>query len=81
MRSNLRWCSDGFGFTCWSGEVVRGAFIIDAQAREILAWCAVTNAGISGSDVPDMMLEAVEARFSSHRAPQAIEILSDNGSP
>lgn len=24
-RSNLRWCSDGFEFTCWNGEVVRGA--------------------------------------------------------
>jgi hypothetical protein len=22
MRSNLRWCSDGFEFTCWNGEVV-----------------------------------------------------------
>ena len=25
MRSNLRWCSDGFEFTCWNGDVVRGA--------------------------------------------------------
>ena len=30
MRSNLRWCSDGFEFTCWNGDIVRGAFIIDA---------------------------------------------------
>ena len=21
MRSNLRWCSDGFEFTCWNGDV------------------------------------------------------------
>lgn len=34
MRSNLRWCSDSFEFTCWNGEVVRGAFIIDAHDRE-----------------------------------------------
>ena len=33
IRSNLRWCSDGFEFTCWNGEVVRGAFIIDAHDR------------------------------------------------
>lgn len=24
MRSNLRWCYDGFEFHCWNGEVVRG---------------------------------------------------------
>lgn len=56
MRSNLRWCSDGFEFTCWNGDVVRGAFIIDACAREVIAWRAVAGAGISGSDVRDMML-------------------------
>lgn len=81
MRSNLRWCSDGFEFTCWNGEVVRGAFIIDACDREVVAWRAVAGAGISGSDVRDMMLEAVEKRFSTCRAPSAIEILSDNGAP
>ena len=81
MRSNLRWCSDGFEFTCWNGDVVRGAFIIDAHDREIIAWRAVANAGISGSDVRDMMLEAVEKRFGAHRAPHPVEMLSDNGSP
>jgi transposase InsO family protein len=81
MRSNLRWCSDGLEFTCWNGEIVRLAFIIDAFDREIIAWTAVTGAGISGSDVRDMMLEAVEGRFGTMRAPQPIEHLSDNGSP
>jgi transposase InsO family protein len=81
MCSNLRWCSDGFEFTCWNGDVVRGAFIIDACDREVIAWRAVVNAGISGSDVRDMMLEAVEKRFGSCRAPSVIEILSDNGAP
>ena len=81
LRSNLRWCSDGFEFTCWNGDIVRGAFIIDAHDREIIAWCAVVNAGISGSDVRDMMLAAVEARFAGHLAPHQIEMLSDNGSP
>jgi hypothetical protein len=40
-RSNLRWCSDGFEFTCWNGDIVRGAFIIEAHDREIIAWRAV----------------------------------------
>ena len=81
MRSDLRWCSDALEFTCWNGEVIRFAFIIDAFDREIIAWVAVANAGISGSDVRDMMLAAVEKRFGALRAPQAIEHLSDNGSP
>ncbi|WP_209428492.1 IS3 family transposase [Pararhodobacter sp. SW119] len=81
LRSNLRWCSDGFEFTCWNGDIIRGAFIIDACDREVIAWRAVVNAGISGSDVRDMMLEAVEKRFGTFRAPAAVEILSDNGAP
>jgi transposase InsO family protein len=81
MRSNLRWCSDGLEFTCWNGDIIRVAFIIDAFDREIIAWTAVSSAGISGSDVRDMMLEAVEKRFSAVRAPHPVEHLSDNGSP
>ncbi|MBB1499797.1 IS3 family transposase [Paracoccus sp. MC1862] len=81
MRSNLRWCSDGFEFTCWNGDILRGAFIIDAHDREVIAWRAVVNAGISGSDIRDIMLEAVERRFGTYRAPSVIEMLSDNGSP
>lgn len=81
MRSNLRWCSDSFEFTCWNGDIVRGAFIIDAHDREIIAWRAVVNAGITGSDIRDMMLEAVEGRFGGYRAPHPVEMLSDNGSP
>lgn len=80
MRSNLRWCSDGLEFTCWNGDVIRAAFLIDAHDREIIAWRAVANAGISGSDVRDMLLEAVEKRFGTFRAPEIIEVLSDNGS-
>lgn len=80
IRSNLRWCSDGFEFTCWNGEVVRGAFIIDAHDREIIAFAAVANAGISGSHICDIMLEAVETRFGGMRAATPVEMLSDNGS-
>jgi len=80
IRSNLRWCSDGLEFTCWNGEIVRAAFIIDAHDREVIAWRAVVNAGISGSDVRDIMLEAVEARFGGPRAMSMVEMLTDNGS-
>jgi hypothetical protein len=36
MRSNPRWCSDGFEFTlARKGDVVRSAFIIDATAKSL----------------------------------------------
>lgn len=81
MRSNLRWCSDAFEITCWNGEIIRIVFAIDAHDREILAWHAVAGAGISGSMVRDLMLEAVERRFGAIQAPCRVEWLSDNGSP
>lgn len=81
LRSNLRWCSDGFEFHCWNGEVVRGAFIIDVHDLEIISWRAVVNAGFSGSEVRDIMLEAIEKRFGTCQAPTLIEMLTDNGSP
>ena len=94
MRSNLRpsrqiclanrlpvsGCSDGLEFTCWNGDVIRLAFLIDTHDREIISWRAVANVGISGSDVRDMLLEAVETRFGTFRAPGVIEVLTDTGS-
>ena len=46
----------------------------------MIAHVAVTGAGISGSDVRDMMLAAVERRFGTDRVPSPVEHLSDNGS-
>ena len=40
-----------------------------------------SGGGIGGADVRHMMLEAVEGRFGTHRAPSPIEWLSGNGSP
>ena len=37
--------SAGFEISCWNGDLVRLAFIIDAHDREIIAWHAVANAG------------------------------------
>jgi transposase InsO family protein len=65
----------------WNGEIVRIVFVIDAHDREVLAWHAVAGAGVSGSMVRDLMLEAVEQRFGTIQAPHAVEWLSDNGSP
>ena len=80
LRSNLRWCSDHLEIHARSGEVVRILFVLDACDREIIAWSAVANAGISGEMVRDLMVTAVERRFGSTKAPHKLEWLSDNGS-
>jgi putative transposase len=79
LRSNVRWCSDGLEFTCWNGEIVRIAFALDFHDREVIGWVATTG-GISGEMIRDMMVECVERRFASVRAPHPVQWLSDNGS-
>jgi putative transposase len=79
LRSNIRWCSDGLEFTCWNGEIVRIAFALDCHDREVISWVA-TTAGVSGEMIRDLMVECVEARFGSSRAPHSVQWLSDNGS-
>ena len=79
LRSNIRWCSDVLEFTCWSGEVVRIAFALDCHDREVISWIA-TTAGISGEMIRDLMVECVERRFGTPRAPHAVQWLADNGS-
>ena len=68
MRSNLRWCSDAFEIACWNGSTVRVGFVLDAHDREAIAWVAVAGRGLGGSDVRDLMLDAVEKRFGTERA-------------
>jgi len=79
LRSNMRWCSDGFEIPCWNGEIVRVAFTLDTCDREAITWTG-TTAGISGEMVRDMMLIAVERRFGAYQAPHRVEFLADNGS-
>lgn len=79
LRSNVRWCSDALEFTCWNREVVRVAFALDCHDREVIGWKA-TTAGIAGEMIRDMMIECVEARFGTPRAPERIQWLTDNGS-
>jgi transposase InsO family protein len=59
---------------------VRILFVLDACDREIIAWSAVAQAGISGEMVRDLMVTAVERRFGTTKVPQPVEWLSDNGS-
>lgn len=63
-----------------SWRSIRLALIIDAFDRVIVAWTTFANANISGSDVRDMMMEAVEKRLGAIHAPHAIEHLSDDRS-
>ncbi len=79
--SNRRWCSDGFEIGCDNGERVRIAFSLDCCDREAISYVATTG-GISGEDVRDLMVIAIESRFGRvNRLPEEIEWLSDNGSP
>ncbi|WP_408892112.1 IS3 family transposase [Neoroseomonas oryzicola] len=78
---NNRWCSDGFEIACDNGERVRVALALDCCDREAMSFVG-TTAGISGDDLRDLMVAAVERRFGRvNRLPQPIEWLSDNGSP
>src|SRR5262249_43253131 len=79
-KRNRRWCSDGFEIGCDNGERVRVAFALDCCDREAMSFLATTS-GVTGEDVRDLMLAAVEDRFGPvNRLPVTIEWLSDNGS-
>ena len=80
LRSNCRWCSDHLEIRARNGEVVRVLFVIDACDREIIAWSAVANGGVSGEMVRDLMIAAVERRFGALKVLHRVEWLSDNGS-
>ena len=81
LKSNLRWCSDGFEIRCWNGERVNVAFSLDTCDREAMSYVATTG-GISGEMIRDLMLTTVEHRFGAgaRHVPNPIEWLSDNGS-
>src|SRR5262245_33240322 len=61
-KRNRRWCSDGFEIGCDNGERVRVAFALDCCDREAMSFLATTS-GVTGEDVRDLMLAAVEHRF------------------
>jgi transposase InsO family protein len=59
---NTRWCSDGLEIAAENGERVRVAFALDCCDREAMSYVATTG-GITGKDVCDLMVAAVEHRF------------------
>lgn len=80
LKSNMRWCSDGFEIRCWNKEVVRVAFSLDCCDREVMRYVATTG-GINGQMIQDLLVESLEYRFgSSACVPQPLEWLTDNGS-
>lgn len=80
LKSDLRWCSDGFEIRCWNGEKVHVAFSLDCCDREAIAWVA-SNKHLDGGDIRDLMALSVEARFQTTHTHHPIEWLSDNGPP
>lgn len=76
LRSNVRWCSDHLEIHARNREVVRVLFVLDTCDREIIAWLAAANAGISGEMVRDLMVAAVERRFGTTKSR-----IRWNGSP
>ncbi|KNY19641.1 integrase [Methylobacterium sp. ARG-1] len=80
VARNTRWCSDGLEIAAENGERVRVAFALDCCDREAMSYVA-TTAGITGEDVRDLMVAAVEHRFGPvNQLPSLIEWLTDNGS-
>src|SRR6478609_4729111 len=73
LHSNIRWCSDHLELHARNREVVRILFVLDACDREIIAWSAVANAGISGEMVRDPMIAAVERRFKRTCTPHPVD--------
>ena len=60
--------------------MVRIAFAIDTHDREIMAWVATPDGGISGEMIRGMMLNCAESRFDALRAPHSVQWLADNSS-
>jgi transposase InsO family protein len=79
LKSDLRWCSDGFQITCWNGDQLQVAFSLDCHDREIITWVS-SSRGLDGSLVRDLMTESVEARFGKvTKTPYLVQWLTDNG--
>jgi len=82
LRSNTRWCSDGFEIRCWSGERVHVLFAMDCCDREVVGFRASALHPTSET-VQDLMAEAIETRFGAGviEVPAPLQWLSDNGPP
>ena len=78
LHSNTKWCSDCFEIRCFNGQKVFVIFSLDTCDREVIAFISKTEP-ILAADVQSLMIECVEKRFNSTRAPRVIEFLTDRG--
>lgn len=80
IRSNIRWCSDGFTIQCDNGDRVNVAFALDCCDREILGYTATSQGGIDSEMICDLIANSVAYRFGDrYKLPNAIQWLTDNG--
>ena len=60
---NRRWCSDGFEIGCDNGRESAGRLRTRLlRTREAMSFLATTGGSLSGDDVRDLMVAAVEHR-------------------
>jgi putative transposase len=78
IASDTRYCSDAFSIQCWNADRVHVVFSLDTCDREAIRYLASTI-GVDGAMVRDLMIETVEARFGTSKAPRKVQWLSDNG--
>ncbi len=79
LKSNTRWCSDGFYITCDNGERVQVAFSLDTCDREAMRYVA-SNKGIDGAMIRDLMAETMQYRYGNvNQLPHKVQWLTDNG--
>jgi putative transposase len=78
LHSNTRWCSDCFEIKCFNGEKVYVVFALDTCDREVIEFIGKSEP-ILATDVQSLMIESVEKRFGTTRAPKTIQFLTDRG--
>lgn len=78
---NIRWRSDALESSFDHGEKVRVAFTLDCCDREVMGHVATTG-GTTAENVRDLMVVTLEYPVGPvSRLVEAIECLTDNGSP
>ena len=79
VSSNVRWCSDCFEIHCFNGEKVYVSFILDCHDRQCIAYSGHYRPLVK-RDVQEMIIQAINKRFNTNKAPRQIQFLTDRGS-
>jgi len=79
LHSNTRWCSDGLEIRCFNGEKVYVAFSLDCHDREAISYVA-SKLPLMSTDIQNLMIQSVDARFEGGKTLRDIQWLSDRGS-